>query len=124
MYNDLGILFARLSFGITMALSHGLPKLLNFSNLKNSFPDPIGLGNSTSLILVIFSEFFCSLLVALGLKTRISSLFLIVTMITAAFVIHAGEPWKKVEFPLVYSFGFIFIFITGGGKISLDDKLR
>ena len=124
MYNDLAILFARLSFGLTMAISHGLPKLLNYSGQKSSFPHPIALGSSTSLILVIFSEFFCSLFVSLGFKTRTSCLFLIITMLVAAFIIHAGDPWKKIEFPLLYAFGFIFIFITGGGKISIDDKLR
>ena len=124
MYNDLAILFARLSFGLTMAVSHGYPKLINYNTQKASFPDPIGIGSSTSLLLVIFTEFFCSILIMLGYKTRVSCLFLISTMLVAAFIINAGGPWNKIEFPLLYAFGFTFIFIAGGGKISLDNELR
>ena len=65
MSNDISTLFLRLSFGLTMALAHGLPKIMNYSTMKNNFPDPIGIGNSASLVLVIFAEFFCGFIASI-----------------------------------------------------------
>ena len=66
MPNDFGKLILRIGFGATMLLAHGWPKLANFSQSMNTFPDPLGIGNSLSLGLAIFAEVLCALLVALG----------------------------------------------------------
>ena len=57
---NLGVLFLRLSLGITMLISHGLPKYLSYSQKAHRFPDPLGVGPEVSLMLVIFSELFSS----------------------------------------------------------------
>jgi putative oxidoreductase len=106
-----------------MLFSHGLPKIMNYSQIKNSFPDPLGIGNSASLILTILAEFVCALFITLGIKTRISLIPLIITMLVAAFIIHAGDPFAKVEFPLLYAYAFVAIFISGPGKFSIDKKI-
>ena len=123
MKNDLSLLFFRLSFAGVMLLSHGLPKVLKYSQIKNSFPDPLGVGSSASLLLTIFAEFFCPLFIILGYKTRIFTVPLIITMIIAGFVIHADDQWSKIEFPLLYAFSFISMLISGAGRYSIDRKL-
>ena len=122
MNTHISTLFLRLSFGLTMAFSHGLPKIMNYSSMKNNFPDPIGIGNSASLILVIFAEFFCALFISLGIKVRLSTIPLIITMLIAAFVINIGDSWNKIEFPLLYVFAYLAIFINGGGKYCISKK--
>ena len=89
---SLGLLILRVLVGITM-LTHGLAKLTSFSELSATFPDPIGLGSTLSLILIIGAEVGCSLFVIVGAFTRLAVI------------------------PLVF---YILLFFTGAGRISLD----
>src|SRR5215510_6828345 len=84
---DLGLLFFRVAAGSLM-LFHGLPKLIGFSERKNSFADPIGLGKTLSLTLTIGAEFFCSIFLILGLFTRVALVPLMFTMTVVIFVVH------------------------------------
>jgi len=60
-------------------------------------------------------------MVALGLLTRMAVVPLIITMLVAAFVIHGGDPFKKMESALLYLIPFIVIFWQGAGKFSIDE---
>ena len=76
----IGLLILRVCLGCMMLFGHGWGKLLNFSEYAEKFPDPIGLGVTVSLILAIFAEFVCSILVVLGLATRLAVIPLIDTV--------------------------------------------
>jgi putative oxidoreductase len=119
--SSIALLILRLVTGLTMAFSHGFGKLTSFSDKADSFPDPIGLGSEIALILVVFSEFFCGIFVALGLVTRISAIPIIITMLVAFAVIHDGDPFSKQEMSLLYLTMFTAIFIAGPGKYSIDN---
>ncbi|MBY0371161.1 DoxX family protein [bacterium] len=121
---DMGLLFLRVFAGGMMLLSHGWAKLSNYGTLATTFPDPLGMGVGFTLGVAIFAEFFCSLLVVLGLSTRLATIPLIGTMLTAAFVVHAMDPFDKKEFALIYATCFITIFLTGPGAFSLDAFAR
>ena len=103
-----------------MAGNHGLPKLLAFAEKSETFSDPLGVGAATSLTLAVFAELFCSVLVILGLLTRIAAGPLTFTMLVAAFVVHAGDPFGKRELALVYATIFAALLFTGPGRLSLD----
>lgn len=120
MKTDLGLLFLRVSSGGMMLIAHGQKKLLNFSSMSSQFPDPIGLGSTVGLSLTIFAEVFCALAIILGIKTRFASVPLVITMLVAAFVVHARDPWNKQEFALVYACMFATLIFTGGGRLGLD----
>ena len=115
-----GILLLRLGAGLLMAFSHGYPKLVSYSDKADSFPDPLGVGSEFSLILAIFSEFVCAILLALGALTRLVLIPLIITMIVAVFIIHADDPFSKKEFGLLYLIPYLTILFTGAGKYSID----
>ena len=118
---NLGLFILRLSVGLMMAFSHGLGKLQTYFNADTiQFPDPLGLGADMSLFMAASSEFFVSLLLVLGLMTRLATLPLIFTMLIAVFVIHANDPFQKMEFGLLYLFPYIAILFMGPGKFSLD----
>lgn len=117
---DFGLLFLRMSVGLFIVFGHGWGKLLNFGTMSTQFPDPIGLGSTVSLALVVFAEVFCGLAFALGLVTRFSALPLIIFMLVAATVQHADDPWSKKEFALLYLIPFVTVFLSGPGKYSLD----
>ena len=120
MMENLGILFLRVSAGLFMLIGHGYGKLVGFSAMKDSFPDPIGLGSMLSLVLVIFAEFFCALAVTLGFKTRWASIPLTFNMLVAGLIFHANDPWAKQEFALLYVVPFFALIFLGSGSYSLD----
>ena len=105
-------------------LTHGWGKLNRFISGNYSFADPIGIGELPTLILAILGEFICPILVIVGFKTKINSIPPALTMLVATFIVHADDPWDKQEFPLLYFFGFIAIYLLGSGKYSLDWKLQ
>jgi len=113
---DFGLLFLRMSAGLFIVFGHGWGKLMNFGTMSTQFPDPIGLGSTVSLVLVVFAEVFCGLAFALGLVTRFSALPLIIFMLVGAAIFHADDPWQKKEFALLY----LIVFLAGPGKYSLD----
>ncbi len=118
--HDVGLLILRVGFSSLM-LTHGIPKLLMlFGGDEIQFPDPIGLGATLSLILVVLAEFLCAVLVLIGFKVRWTALPIIITMLVAAFVIHGSDPFGKKEFPLLYVFGFSAIALLGAGKFAVD----
>jgi len=118
--NDLGLLVLRVSISVLM-LTHGFPKLMKlFSGGEIKFPDPIGIGATGSLSMAVFSEFFCSILVLIGFKTRWASIPLAITMFVAAFVIHGSDPFGRKEKAILYLVTYIVLFITGSGRFSLD----
>lgn len=120
---SIGISFFRLVIGVLM-LTHGFAKLSNFEMMSSQFPDILGIGSQWNLILVIFAEFGCSILLILGLFTRLSTIPLIITMLVAIFVAHAADPFTIKEMPVLYLTIYIFILIVGSGKLSVDYLLN
>lgn len=116
--NDLGLFLIRVGVGTLMAYEHGWPKLANFFQIAPQFPDPIGMGSTFSLALAVFAEFFCSILVVLGIKARFAAIPVAITMWVAVFVVHAADPLSKKEFALLYAIPFTAIALMGSGKLS------
>lgn len=121
---DLGLFVIRFGFGFMMLFGHGWVKWINFSLMSASFPDPLGVGNATSLLLAIFAEVACALLVMTGLFTRIALLPLIFTMLVAFFGIHGADPFATRELSMVYLLVFSTLLLTGPGKYSADYYLQ
>ncbi|SEQ81134.1 DoxX family protein [Neolewinella agarilytica] len=120
---DLGLLVLRLWFGLEMAFMHGLPKLMKIFRGDMTFANPIGVGEEFSLILAVFAEFVCGLLIAAGFFTRLACIPYLITMLVAAFLVHGGDPWGKMAFPLMYAVAAIVLLLTGPGQYSLDGRL-
>ncbi|MFN1218945.1 DoxX family protein [Chryseobacterium kwangjuense] len=119
------VLFAvRVFIGFAM-LSHGFPKLqMLLEGGKIEFYDFIGLGPLVTLVLTVIAEFACSILLILGLFTRISLGFLIFTMVVAAFMVHGADPFEKKEMSLVYLSVYLLLMAVGAGKISVDHMIE
>jgi putative oxidoreductase len=122
-YFDQGILFLRILTGGLMFYAHGWPKLANFGQRLHTFSDPLGLGSEITFLFAVFAEALCSTLVVIGLFTRLALIPLIITMLTAAFIVHADDPFRTVELPLLFAIAFVAILITGPGKLSIDGIL-
>ncbi len=117
---DIALLFLRLGVGGLM-LTHGIPKLVNlFDSNPIRFGDPIGIGVEASLALAVFSEVICSVLVIIGLGTRLAAIPLFFTMFVAFFVVHGADPFRNKELALFFMIIYLVLFLTGSGKYSLD----
>lgn len=116
---DMATLLLRLTFG-GLFIRYGYMKLISFDEMLAVFGDPIGLGTRLSLILVIFAEFFCAILVTLGIVTRLSVIPIFITMMVAFFIAHAGAPFDERVLALIFLMLSIVIFILGSGRFSVD----
>lgn len=120
---NVALLIARIAMGGLM-LVHGLPKLeMLFSGDPIQFASVFGMSETLSLGLAVFAEVFCSLLILIGLGTRLASLPLIFTMITAVLIVHADDPFSTQEMGVHYLLMYVVLLILGSGKYSLDALL-
>lgn len=121
--SDLGLLVIRLWFGIVMAVAHGFGKLGAIdgfaANLESAgYPAPVLMA-----LLATLSEAVGGVLIALGLLTRPAALMIFGTMLVAAFVAHADDPFAKKEFALAYGMACLALVIAGPGRWSLDARI-
>jgi putative oxidoreductase len=115
------IALAALRIGIAaLMLRHGIPKLLEFGARSATFPDPLGVGHTTSLVLAIFGEVVCSLLLIPGVLVRLSAIPFATTMAVAFLVVHADDPLGDKELALLYLFVGLVVLVGGGGRFSVD----
>ncbi len=104
-----------------MMLVHGIPKMIQLlSGSEIQFPSVFGMSPEVSLGLAVFAEVVCSVLVLAGLGTRLAVIPLAITMMVAAFSIHAADPFVQKEMALHYLLTYVVLFFTGSGKYSLD----
>jgi putative oxidoreductase len=116
------VLILRVGMSLMM-LRHGYAKLSGFLGGDHSFADPIGLGEELSLILTVFAEFGCSILLILGLVSRAALLPLIFTMLVVLLVIHANDPFDDKEHALTFLIVYVSLLLTGPGRFSVDSGL-
>lgn len=119
--NDAALLLLRVGFS-GMMLTHGIPKISMLFESPIKFANPIGVGETASLILALIGEFVAPILVLIGFKTKLATVPVIITMAVAAFLVHASDPFAVKEKALLYLVGFIVIFLTGAGKYSVDER--
>lgn len=131
-YNaDFGLLLIRLMFGASMAAA-GYGKLENFSAMAK---DPfwtdqvnfLGITGAPVLGLVVFAEFFCSLLLIFGFLTRLSLIPLIICVFYIFAILPGTISIYNVDangfqfnpaFP--YFIVYLALFFTGAGRYSVD----
>jgi putative oxidoreductase len=122
-YSDRSLSFALLLLRIGLGglmIRHGYSKMVNFTAEAVGFPDPFGIGSTTSLALTVFAEFFCAIFNLVGLMTRLASIPLIIAMSVIVFYSHNGAVFAKAELPALYLMGYLALLFTGPGKISMD----
>lgn len=110
----------RATLGILMFFNHGLSKLNKFGDLQHSFFDPMHIGHRWSLLLVLFAEIACSLLMVLGLFSRLAAFVLFIDMMVAVFVFSKGQPVSQYELAIVFLVGFFATLLVGPGRYSVD----
>ena len=121
---DAGLLLLRAFAGVALALAHGLGKLPPKPGFvagveEMGFPAPMLFAWLAGL-----SEFGGGLLVAIGLLTRPAAFFVLFTMLVAAFVRGAGDPFTDIEKALLFGVIALFLLFAGAGRYSVDALVR
>jgi putative oxidoreductase len=120
---NFAMLILRVNVGLWLIAKHGLDKLQNFSSYKPHFYNFLGIGQQASLILAIFAELFCSILVVLGLFTRLAVIPIIIMLFVAAFNAKATQPLINKELDFLYLIPFFVLLFVGPGRISVDGMM-
>lgn len=120
---DSMLLIVRIAIAALM-LAHGLPKMVMlFSSEPVAFSSVFGMSPGLSLGLAVFAEVICSVLILVGLGTRLAVIPLIITMLVAVFYIHMADPFAKQELGLHYLLVYVLLLFAGSGKYSIDSLL-
>ena len=119
---SLTLLVLRLWFGLAMLFNHGIGKIAHFNEVVQTFPDPLGLGQEASLVLVVMAEVLGSLLLIFGLMTRLAALVLVINLFVAFLMVHktvmTGQGGGELAF--IYLAGYVALLLAGGGLFSMD----
>lgn len=123
LLTNAGLTILRVFAGLSLMLAHGRGKLPPGGLVEKAgemgFPVPVVFAWAASL-----SEFLGGAFLALGLFTRVSSFFIICTMVTALYHIHYADPYSKQELAWVYLVIALVYLLKGAGDWSLDALLR
>lgn len=120
---DLGILLLRLVFG-GLFIYIGYGKIEHYHQYMPMFKDYIGLGVKTSYNLVIFAEFFCGILVTIGLLTRLAVIPILITMIVVFFIALKDKGFNDKQLAFLFLILSFVIFVLGSGKFSIDRLIQ
>ncbi len=116
---DFALLFLRIILAFLLA-RHGYEKFQNLLAGATDFPDPLHIGKVPSLVLTVGAELFCSILLAVGLFSRIALAGLITCMFVIVFVFDFSATLDDREHGLLYLISFVALLLTGTGKYSVD----
>lgn len=116
---DLGLFILRVGISLLM-IPHGWNKLQRLQAGNHDFYNFLGFGGEMSLMLIIIAELFCSIMLILGIGTRLILIPLMIGMLVVVLMVHGSDPFSDKEHGLLFLVPYITLFITGPGKHSLD----
>jgi len=119
---DLGLLFLRVSGAVFLLWVHGLPKLLDYTAQLLLIEDPFHLGANLTLILAIFAEVLCPLLIIAGVLVRLACLPILFVLLVALLIVHPQWSLFEGQFGWLLLILFTSIFIAGPGRLALNDR--
>ena len=120
---DIGLLFLRVSGGLFLLCVHGLPKLLDFTAQLQLIEDPFHLGAHLTLILAIFAEVLCPLLIVAGVLARLACLPILFVLLVALLVVHPQWSVAEGQFGWLLLILFTTVLIAGPGRLALNVRL-
>jgi putative oxidoreductase len=117
-----GLLILRLAFGGFM-IYFGYNKLIHFASPQNGVKGmSIIFGSPIDGILLVFAEFFCAILLVIGMFTRFALIPLIIAMSVAFFKVNKGVIFNDsgAHPALMFLCVYLALLFTGPGKYSVD----
>ena len=119
---DIGLLFLRASGALFLLWVHGLPKLLHYSEQLKLIEDPFHLGASITLLLAIFAEVLCPLLIVAGVLVRLACLPVLFVLLVALLIVHPQWSLAEGQFGWLLLILFTSILIAGPGPLAFNHR--
>jgi putative oxidoreductase len=120
-----GLLVLRIA-ALSLFLRHGWEKLSGYSTMVHHFPDPIHVGAHAGLAFALLSDGICSVLVLIGLATRLAAAVILTNLLVAFFFVHHAAYFSNshVELVALYIVIFATLLFTGPGRFSIYGRLQ
>ena len=125
-YSNLSRLFLRLFVGV-MFLHVCVRQFLDLGHLPADFPGFWGMDPATSMTILLIIEALCAAFIILGFLTRIAVIPPLVVMCLAESIVFSSYDTVtptlftfQPGYPVMFIGIFLFILLSGPGKISLD----
>lgn len=119
---DIGLLFLRLAGSALLLYVHGLPKLMHFSTELQRIDDPLHLGRGVTLVLALFAEIACPLLIAAGWLTRLATLPILFLLFVSMALVHPEWSVADGQFGWLLIIVFGTVALAGPGEYSIDGR--
>jgi len=116
----MAVLVFRILLSLELIIVHGLKKIGVGIPVAETIPNPFHLPTELNNYMAIAANLFFPVLVAFGFFTRIAVLPILAVTLSGYFVVHAHDSLLVRDIPFMYSLGFVFLFLTGPGKYSID----
>ena len=121
-HQDLGLLFLRASGALFLLWVHGVPKVLNYNEQLQLIEDPFHLGAHVTLLLAIFAEVLCPLLIVAGVWVRLACLPILAVLLIAMVVVHPQWTVFEGQFGWLLLIIFTSVLIAGPGRFVLGQR--
>jgi putative oxidoreductase len=125
---DGALLALRICVFLSLFIKHGYEKIFTFSQMAPTFPDPLHMGGTASLVFAMIADGICSLLIVIGLATRLAASYSFVILFVAwslvQHFIYLGPREDHGQVIWLYLSGMIVIIIGGPGRYSADFLLQ
>ena len=129
-YTDLGLFLIRIGIGLSMMIFHGYPKIKGGPELWTNLGSDMSVVGINFLpvfwgFMAGFSEFFCSILLIIGILFRPAAFLLAMTMVIAVLKhlsIPEGNPgagWAGASHALELLVIYAALILTGPGKYKV-----
>lgn len=119
---DLGLFFLRLTGSLLLLQVHGLPKIFHFSEELTRIEDPFGFGAHFSLVMAIFAEVICPILIIAGFATRLACLPIIGVLLVAMLFVHPDWSLAEGQFGWLLLIIFTTLVLTGAGRWRIGGR--
>jgi putative oxidoreductase len=121
-HQDLGLLFLRATGALFLLWVHGLPKVLNYSEQLTLIEDPFHIGAHVTLLLAIFAEVLCPVLIVAGVWVRLACLPILAVLLIAMVVVHPQWTVFEGQFGWLLLIIFTSVLIAGPGRFVLGQR--
>lgn len=127
---DLGLVIMRISVGGLM-LFHGVSKMGNPGQTIEKMTSALSESGLPGFLSygVFLGEVIAPILVLIGFRTKIFSLFIMLTMVVAIYARHSLDVFSLsksgglgVELQMLYLLGALALMFTGAGKYAVSSK--
>lgn len=118
-FNNTALLLFRIMLCYEMIRVHGLKKM-GRNGETEAVPNPLGLPLKMNQLIANFSDIVAPVFVALGLATRVTILPILAVTLTGYFVVHRKDILSIRDVPYMYSLSYLYIFLIGAGRFSVD----